>query len=151
METLQISKCGVCQAHCKEKGKNGRPTGSIDKMYAASFFKNRKTRKMAELIRKHSPETKIILGGHGTQIRFRSEDDVAKHLALAAARRRSVSSVGRRQNSSTTRTWVCCASSCRTAARSGRVERPGPVPGTSASWPGRSRMHARWRCCPTSR
>lgn len=27
-----------------------------------------KTRKMAELIRKHSPETKIILGGHGTQI-----------------------------------------------------------------------------------
>jgi radical SAM superfamily enzyme YgiQ (UPF0313 family) len=27
-----------------------------------------KTRKMAELIRKHSPRTKIILGGHGTQI-----------------------------------------------------------------------------------
>ena len=42
METLQIGKCGVCQAHCKEKGKNRRPTGSIDKMYAASFFKNRK-------------------------------------------------------------------------------------------------------------
>jgi hypothetical protein len=27
-----------------------------------------KTKKMAELIRKHSPSTKIILGGHGTQI-----------------------------------------------------------------------------------
>jgi radical SAM superfamily enzyme YgiQ (UPF0313 family) len=27
-----------------------------------------KTKKMAELIRKHSPRTKIILGGHGTQI-----------------------------------------------------------------------------------
>ena len=27
-----------------------------------------KTKKMAELIRKHSPKTKIILGGHGTQI-----------------------------------------------------------------------------------
>ena len=116
----------------KELAKNYQYVGIT---FIASNFK--KAKKMAELVRTHAPNTKIILGGHGTKIdnieelvphdyickgegvRFLRElfgedvDAPIKHPLVYSAFNRRIMGVPLKEDSGILTTGVGCANKCR--------------------------------------